>query len=167
MTYVIPESLEVVPPDEAKFVQDTNQVKVEGVVARVWEHKGSKYLRLAVYDKYAVTPIQKTSKSGRPWRVPHYVTIQFVGGMVDGRPVTLLSKDSRQGGGVKVGNRIRVAGRIGESMYKESLRTFLLSVKQAEAIGTFSNPSVVDETWSSYSETCVIAETLIAYTNAD
>lgn len=167
MTFVIPERLEVVPPEDVELAQDINQVRVEGIVSRVWEHKGSKYLRLAVYDKYAVAQ-NETAKYGRPRRTPHYVTVQFVNGMVDGRPVTLLGKDSQQkGGGIKVGERIRITGRIGESFYKESLRTFLLSAKQAAAIGTFSNPSVVDEAWSSYSETCVIADKLIAYTSSD
>ena len=167
MTFVIPERLEFVPPEDMEFVQDINQVRVEGVVSRVWEHRGSKFLRLAVYDKYAVAQ-NETAKFGRPKRTPHYVTVQFVNGMVDSRPVTLLKKDSQQkGGGIKVGYRIRITGRIGESFYKESLRTFLLSAKQAAAIGTFSNPSVVDEAWSSYSETCVIADKLIAYTRSD
>jgi hypothetical protein len=166
MTFIIPENLEFVPSEELKFVKETNQVRVEGIVSRVWEHKGSKYLRLAVYDRYSVAQ-NETAKYGRPKRTPHYVTIQFANGKVDGRPITLHGKDSKDKGGIKIGDRIRITGRIGESFYKESLRTFLLSAKQAEAMAAFTNPGVVDEAWSSYSETCVVADTLIHYTRSD
>jgi primosomal replication protein N len=151
LTCVIPDSLEV-------LVSGTTQVnlrclaRLEGVVAKVWEYGGHLFARLAVYDQHTLTT-NMPGNNGRLRRTPHYVTVQFTNGQVDGRAVHLKPKD-----------RIRVTGTLGNRVYSENLRTFLISAHKADALANLSDGQAPDDVWTVYVQTCLVAQKMIQYT---
>jgi hypothetical protein len=155
---VIPEEYEVIPADLT-----LNQVKIEGIVARVWEHKAHKFVRLAVYHERAITTLEK-GNGGRFRRIPHYVTIQFTDGQVEGRSIQILpQRKSGDEAGIAKGDRLAVSGSLAESYYSESLQSFLLGAKRIDILEAMPDASQASTIWSSYSQTVVLAEKLIRY----
>lgn len=150
MTYVIPESLAFLETTQG-FPQ-INTARIEGVVARVWLYGGHLFARVAVYDRHTELTAEM-GNNGRQRRIPHYVTVQFTDEQVNGRTVSLKTKD-----------RVRVSGVLGSRIYSENLRGFLLSAHQGDVLATLSNGDAAEDVWTSYAQTCVVAHHLIAYT---
>jgi hypothetical protein len=155
---VVPEEYELMPSDLT-----LNQVRMEGIVARAWEHKAHKFVRLAVYHERAVTTLEK-GNGGRFRRIPHYVTIQFTDGRVEGRSIQILSqRKSDDETGIAKGDRLAVSGSLAESYYSESLHTFLLGAKRLDLLEAMPDASQASTIWSSYSQTVVLSDKLIRY----
>jgi hypothetical protein len=137
---------------------------VEGIVARAWEHKADKYVRLAVYHAKAKTTAEE-GKGGRARRVPHYVTVQFPGGMVDGRSLRILPKRVRDDEvGIAPRDRLVVTGSMAESYYSESLHSFLLDAKRIDVLENMPDSSQAANIWSSYSQAVILAKKIVHYT---
>jgi hypothetical protein len=147
LTCVIPEKV------EPAFAQELcNAVRIEGVVAKVWEYDGHRFARLAVYDRHS-TVTTRPGKNGHPRRIPHYITVQFSDGEVNGRTVALKAKE-----------RCRISGALVDRPYSENLRSFLLDTHQAEVLAQIPNSDDVAELRIRRSSACVIAQTMIQFT---
>ena len=147
MTCVIAENL-----DHLSAAVALNSVCLEGVIARVWDYDRHRFARLAVYDRNTLTTNQE-GKNGRPRRIPHYVTVQFLDGQVSGRPVSLKVKD-----------RIRASGYLVDRPYSEDFRNFLLDTHQAEILSKIPNSDDVADLRIRRSSACVIVQTMIQFT---
>lgn len=147
MTCVLPAELHVLPT-----IPELNTVRLEGVVARVWEFDRHRFVRLAVYDSHTRST-GEIGKNGRVRRIPHYITVQFTEGAVGGRPVALKVKD-----------RCRVSGVLIDRPYSESLRSFLLDAHQAEILAEIPNSDDLGDLRVRRSSACVVAQTLIQFT---
>lgn len=155
---VVPENYEIWNSDS-----HLNQIRLEGIVARAWEHKEHKFVRLAIYHDKAITT-SELGNGGRFRRIPHYVTVQFTDGQVEGRHIQLLSQRKSDGkNGIAKGDRLGVVGSLGESYYSESLQSFLLGAKRVDLLESLPDASMASTIWSSYSQTVVLAEKLICY----
>jgi hypothetical protein len=151
LTCVFPDTLEVLDPGAVEYpIQCT--ARLEGVVARVWEYGGHLFVRLAVYDQHTLTA-NIAGNNGRGRRIPHYITVQFTDAKVDGRGVKLKTRD-----------RIRVSGPLGSRVYSECLRSFLLSAHKADVLANLSDGQAPDEVWTTYVQTCLVAQKMIQYT---
>ena len=147
LTCVVPETL------QPAFVQERfNAVRVEGVVAKAWEYDSHRFARLAVYDRHS-TVTTRPGKNGQPRRIPHYITVQFSDGEVNGRLVSLKTKE-----------RCRISGFLVDRPYSEELRTFLLDAHQAEVLARIPNSDDVAGIRVRRSSACVVAQTLIQFT---
>lgn len=103
--------------------QDMNTVQLQGVAVKVWRSGGSDlFARLAVYDQHAHV-LPGAGKNGLPRRKPHYVTVRFVGGAIDGQPVLLTERQ-----------RLRVSGQLHINFYRQSLHEILLRARQTVLI---------------------------------
>lgn len=150
-TCVMPESLEVLGMKLGELLFQST-ARLEGVVARVWEYGGHLFARVAVYDRHTQTT-SAPGNNGRPRRIPHYVTVQFLNEQVDGRGVNIKTKD-----------RIRVSGMLGSRVFSENLRSFLLSAQKANVLANLSDGQAPDDVWTSYAQTCLVAQKLIQFT---
>jgi hypothetical protein len=151
LTCVFPVTLEVLDPGTVEYpIQCT--ARLDGVVARVWEYGGHLFVRLAVYDQHTLTT-NIAGNNGRGRRIPHYITVQFTNAKVDGRGVKLKTRD-----------RIRVSGPLGSRVYSECLRSFLLSAHKANVLANLSDGQAPDEVWTTYVQTCLVAQKMIQYT---
>lgn len=159
ITAVVPETCEMMGND-----LELNFVSLEGIVARTWEHKSDKFIRLAVYHANAQTT-ETEGNHGHPRRVPHYVTVQFSNGIVDGRIINIQSKRHlADDPGIAPRDRVIVTGTIAESFYSESLHSFLLDAKRIDVLDRMPDSSEVANIWSSYSQTVILARKLVHYT---
>ena len=145
-TYVIVQSLEF---EEA----DCNEVTIEGLVTKTWVKEKHLFVRLAIYDQYAMSDNGRSGKRGHSWRKPHYVSLQFPDGKVDGREVKLNDKD-----------RIRVNGYIRESHYSESLALFLMRNKKIGLLNDVPNADDVRNVRSPRVATYVIVDSMLQFT---
>ena len=151
VTCVVPETLKVLDPGIGPYPAQST-ARLEGVVARVWEYGGHLFVRLAVYDQHTLIT-NSPGNNGRGRRVPHYITVQFTNEQVDGRSVHLKTRD-----------RIRVSGSLGSRVYSECLRSFLLSAHKADVLANLSDGQAPDEVWTTYVQTCLVAQRMIQYT---
>jgi hypothetical protein len=151
LTCLIPETLEL-SGQQNREINLRSNARLEGVVARVWVYGGHLFTRLAVYDQHT-TLTSLPGNHGRPRRVPHYLTVQFPQGRVNGREVSLRPRD-----------RIRVSGPLGSRVYSESLRTFLISARKADLLAHLSDGQAPDSVWAAYVQTCLVAHQLVQYT---
>jgi len=140
------------PPQDGKL----NHVVLEGIVARQWQYAEHIFIRMAIYDRY--TPLEhggKTGNRGRPRRSPHYITVRFQDGKVADRPVTLRIKD-----------RLRVTGSIGEQKAKVTLHQALVETGKSEVIdllGRLPNADKTEEIHIQQESLHVDAQALVAY----
>jgi len=151
VTCVIPETLAILPATSSLSPAQSS-ARLEGVVARVWEYGGHLFARVAVYDRHTLATAAP-GNNGRPRRIPHYVTVQFLNEQVDGRGVNLKPKD-----------RLRVSGILGSRVYSENLRSFLLSARKADLLAGLSDGQAPDDVWTAYVQTCLVAQKMIQYT---
>jgi hypothetical protein len=159
ITAIVPESFEVLQ-DQVPL----NSVRVEGIVARAWEHKADKFVRLAVYHSCAMTT-DLEGKEGKLRRIPHYVTVQFSGGTVDGRSIRILPKRTQENElGIAPRDRMIVTGSMAESFYSQSLHSFLVDAKRIDVLGAMPDSSQAANIWSSYSQAVILATKLVHYT---
>ncbi len=134
-----------------------NQIVLEGIVARQWEYADHLFTRLAAYDRF--TPIErgdKAGKHGRPRRKPHYITVRFTDRKVVGRPVAVRLKD-----------RLRVTGAIGNQRSKVTLHQALLETGSSEVVdllGRLPNADKVHEITAQQESLHIEAASLITYT---
>ena len=159
LTAVIPEQLEPLPE-----AIDLNKVVVEGVIARAWEHKAGKYVRLAVYHRHTRYTGEE-GNHGRPRREPSYMTVQFSDGLVDGRAVKILPKrETPDESGLAPHDRVTASGMLAESFYSQSLHSFLLEAKRIDVLHEMPDASEAANVWSSYTQTVITARKLVQYT---
>ncbi len=134
-----------------------NQVTLEGIVAREWEYADHRFIRLAVYDRFA--PVERggnVGQHGRPRRKPHYITVRFSEGKVAGRPVAVHLKD-----------RVRITGTIGNQFTRVTLHQALLETGSSEVIellGRLPNADQCQEIEVQQESLHVDAGALITYT---
>jgi len=145
-TYVVVQNLEF---EEA----DCNEVTIEGVITKTWVKENQLFARMAIYDQYTKSDDGRDGKRGRSWRKPHYVSLQFPDGKVDGREVKLNDKD-----------RIRVNGFIRESHYSESLALFLMRNKKIGLLENVPNADDVRNVRSPRVATYVIVNSMLQFT---
>lgn len=136
-----------------------NKVNLEGIVAKVWEYPHGDgvhlFIRIACYDKYTPTVSGKGDRFGRPRRKPHYLTVKFSGGKVNGIPIRLENK-----------LRIRVTGKMADQGGSSTLREQLLDMGSEDVIdlmGRLPNADKMGEISAQHSSLHVEAESLIVY----
>ena len=108
---------------------EENSVQVQGLVVKAWKGGADRFARLAIYDQHT-SIIGHNPAKGLPRRKPHYITVRFVDGKVDGHAIELRSKQ-----------RLRVSGSINIHFYKQSLFDVLLKTQNAELMENL----VIDE----------------------
>ncbi len=136
-----------------------NKVSIEGIVARVWEYPyrdgAHLFVRIASYDKHTpITPGQE-DRFGRPRRKPHYLTVKFPDGKVNGIPIRLEKK-----------LRIRVTGKMADLDGSSTLREQLLDMGSEEVIGLMGrlpNADKLSEIKAQQSSLHVEAEAVVVY----
>ena len=148
LTCLVPESLEPL-----ENLPPLNSVRLEGVVARAWEYDGQRFARLAVYDAHTAVTAAQPGKDGRPRRIPHYLSVLFPGGQVNGRPVSVRPKD-----------RLRVSGCLVDRPYSEDLRSFLLDAHLADALASLPDSDLIADLRIRRSSACVVVQTLVQFT---
>lgn len=134
----------IVPEESARLEDDedipadaqTNFARVEGSIARTWEYGGHKYCRVIVFDRH--TQLKDDGK-----RQPHYLSIQFTGGMVGGRPIQISSKAGTKNA-LCPGTRIRVSGRLIHRLYFENLRDYLNDAKRVDLLSNMPDADRVN-----------------------
>lgn len=133
LTCIIPEESAQLGDDE-DIPEDaqTNFARVEGSIARVWEYGGHRYCRLIMFDRH--TQLKDDGK-----RQPHYLSVQFTGGMVNGRPVQISSKAGTKNA-LCPGARIRVSGKLIHRLYFENLRDYLNDARRIDLLSTLPDP---------------------------
>ena len=136
-----------------------NKVTLEGIVAKVWEYPHSDgahlFIRIASYDKYTPTVPGQGDRFGRPRRKPHYLTVKFIDGTVNGIPIKLEKK-----------LRIRITGKMADQGGRSTLREELLDTGSEEVIalmGRLPNADKLSEISAQQSSVHVEAESLIVY----
>jgi hypothetical protein len=157
-------SIAVVVPETVRTVQDPgalNSVIVEGIVARAWEHKQDKYVRLAVH--HSKSPAAGTGHDDLPkQQIPHYVSVRFTGGHVDDRCIKLIPKRQTDvNSGIALHDRLIVFGEIAESCYSQSLHAFLVDAKRLDVLNAIPDASEAANIWSSYSQTVIAAKHIV------
>ncbi len=133
LTCIIPEESGQLGDDE-DIPEDarTNFARVEGSIARTWEYGGHKYCRVVIFD-----PHTQLSNDGK--RQPHYLSIQFTNGMVNGRAIQVSSKPGTKNA-LCPRSRVRVSGRLIHRNYFENLRDFLNDAKRMDLLSTLPDP---------------------------
>ncbi|MEA3350386.1 MAG: hypothetical protein U9Q82_07190 [Chloroflexota bacterium] len=127
-----------------------NKVQIQGVCVRAWKGGKDRFARLAVYDEHTKI-IGHNPKKGLPRRKPHYITVRFIDGAVDGKPIRPQKK-----------GRMRVSGSIHINFYRQSLHNVLLrthKTKLLEGIAIDAVRAIGAVRTSLY----VIAESAITY----
>ena len=147
LTCLVPESLERIDAPLA-----LNTVRLEGVVARAWEYDGQRFARLAIYDAHTAVTAQP-GKDGRPRRIPHYISVLFPGGQLNGRPVSVRPKE-----------RLRVSGCLVDRPYSEDLRSFLLDAHLADQLASLPDSDLIADLRIRRSSACVVVQTLVQFT---
>jgi hypothetical protein len=160
-------SIAAIVPETFDVLQEElplNSVRVEGIVARAWEHKADKFARLAVYHAQAMTT-NLEGKGARLRHIPHYVTVQFPGGIVEGRSIRILSKRiQEEEPGIAPHDRMIVSGCMAESFYSQSLHSFLVDARRIDILDSMPDSSQAANIWSSYSQGVILAKKLVHYT---
>jgi hypothetical protein len=164
-TCIIPEEYTRLEPDDTREAGgEENFVRVEGVIARVWEYGNAnrgtpnRYTRIAIYDRHI-------QRDGNGKQTPHYLSVQFTHGQVDGREVTVDRRRDGVGNALKPGDRIRVTGRFIHRRYWEDLRDFLGDARRIDLLTRLPNSDTLVETLRGvYLQTSVEAINVIQYT---
>ncbi|MBI9047105.1 MAG: hypothetical protein JEZ06_21645 [Anaerolineaceae bacterium] len=159
MTCVVPEDLLI---DHSKEIEAANDVRLEGMVARIWAYSDHVFVRLAIYDSH--TEILEAKK--KPVRQAHYVTVQFTGSQVGGRPVKILSsKNGHVAGGLRKGARLRVAGKFLHRWYRESMKEFLERSKRLDVMQLIPDSDrIAAGTKANYLQSVIEADQMIQFT---
>jgi hypothetical protein len=151
ITAILPSKIRQLGGEE---LGEVNLARIEGSVVSVWTHKESKYCRLMVYDSHQHPDKNKT----------HFITVWFKDGRVDGRSIELLPKDSEITG-IHVSDRIRVTGPLEELYRPESIREFLLRMKQTQVLTTLPNAGEVGNLTVMRPQSAVLANTIVHYSS--
>ncbi len=114
--------LDVVDISPASNGEAVNQATVEGIVARAWAYGGDTFARLAVYDAHTATTGQPGNR-GYPRRIPHYVSVLFPRGRLDGREAQPRVKE-----------RWRVSGAVVGRLYTRTLHEALLRLGSTKIV---------------------------------
>lgn len=127
-------------------VFDANEIRLSGIVQRVWERNSHKppgwkkgdaepspdiFARLSIYDPYAeeIRPeehadLRRDPQGQLPMRRAHYVTLRFPNGRTsDGFDVSLSPR-----------TRVRITGFVRDVPYEESLQKILTQLRLTERI---------------------------------
>jgi len=129
----------------------SNEVLVEGIVARTWEKGEQRFARLAIYDRHTETDGE--GRRGRPRRKAHYVSLHFPDGLVNGRQVTLSPRD-----------HLRATGRLCEQRYSESLGYFLMRAGVIGLLAEAPNSDSLRELRTQRVATYVVIESMLQFT---
>ena len=129
----------------------TNEVVVEGIVARTWEKGEQRFARLAIYDRHTETDGE--GRRSRPRRKAHYVSLHFPDGLVNGRPVALSPHD-----------HLRATGRLCEQRYSESLGYFLMRAGGIGLLAEAPNSDSLRELRTQRVATYVVIESMLQFT---
>ncbi len=142
MTSAGPASMASVRPE----VFDANEIRLSGVIQRVWERASRKppawrkgdeepppdiFARLSIYDRYAeeLRPndheeLRRDPQGQLPMRRAHYVTLRFPYGKTgDGLDVSLSPR-----------MRVRITGFMRDVPYDESLQRILTQLRMTDRI---------------------------------
>jgi hypothetical protein len=127
-------------------VFDANEIRLSGIVQRVWERNGRRppgwksgdpeptpdiYARLSIYDVHAeeIKPedhseLRRDPQGQLPMRRAHYVTLRFPYGRTsDGFDVSLAPR-----------SRVRITGFVRDVPYEESLQKILTQLRMFDRI---------------------------------
>jgi hypothetical protein len=129
----------------------TNEVVVEGIVARTWEKGEQRFARLAIYDRHTETDGE--GRRGRPRRKAHYISLHFPDGLVNGRKVVLSPRD-----------HLRATGRLCEQRYSESLGYFLMRAGGIGLLAEAPNSDSLRELRTQRVATYVVIESMLQFT---
>ena len=133
------------PPARSE-VFDTNEIRVSGIIQRVWEHGSRRpagwkpgddeppadiFARLSIYDRHAeeigagdIGDYRRDPQAQLPTRRAHYVTLRFPQGRTgDGLDVSLSPH-----------MRVRVTGLVRDVPYEESLQKILTQLRLTDRI---------------------------------
>lgn len=159
MMGIIPESLEYAPKSA------DNQITVDGVINRITEHAGDNdavdlIIRLAVFDRHTETTGTFGPKGER--RKPHYMSIKFAGGRVDNRQVHVQKNGS--GDGLKMGDRIRITGKLGEMVHYSDLHRWMVEARAASIIATLPSADKLSQYYVMVAAGMITAERIIQFT---
>ena len=137
-----------------------NLVKVEGIIARVWEYPRDNeidlFSRIAVYDAHTPVTGKRPGNFGRARRLAHYVTVCFPSGKTStGSLVRLKPK-----------MRVRITGELRDKMRITTLRNELVETGKSNVIAMMTrlpNPERLNEIKSKQESLHVLANALIVY----
>jgi hypothetical protein len=137
-----------------------NLVKVEGIVARVWEYPRDNeidlFSRIAVYDAHTPVTGKRPGNFGRERRLAHYVTVCFPCGKTStGSLVRLKPK-----------MRVRITGELRDRLRITTLRNELMETGKSNVIAMMArlpNPERLNEIKSKQESLHVLANALIVY----
>jgi hypothetical protein len=154
----------VIPVDEDAEIP-VNQVRVSGIISRVWQYSRHTFVRLAVYDSHC--DAEPTSPALLPHRIAHYVTVQFPDSQVDGRPVTIGSRRKNfKPGMLKPRLRILVSGHLANRVYSETLSAWLQRAKLKRVFSELPDfdMDVLKDIRVRYGQIIIVADTLVQFT---
>jgi hypothetical protein len=100
---------------------DHNTVELEGIIQRIWEHGGSVFFRLAVFDQLRID---------NDTHLYHGVTCRLPEGMVGNQLISLLP-----------GDPVRVIGHLVDAPYIETMRQFLTDARAADFLDSIPDPA--------------------------
>lgn len=161
MMGVVPEVMEHDPKEEC------NTIAVDGIVLKISEHTNSGQkstdliIRMAVYDSHTEVIGPAGPKGVR--RKPHYLTVRIADSMVDGRKVNVQKKGSEIG--LQPKDRIRISGRLDESVYYSDVHRWLVEAKAAELIAKLPNADRLSQYYVMVSGSVAVAEKMIGFTD--
>ena len=126
-----------------------NRMMIQGVVAKAWDSGRNSFARLAVYDRH--TKIIARTGTKYPKRKPHYISVKFLDGLVDGRQLSLKKRD-----------RIRIAGSLYVHYYRETLHDLLVHNRYIDLLQSIPNFNA-QEICALRSAVYIIAQSMILF----